>query len=263
MSYKIAIANQKGGVGKTTISLGLAGVLAEMDKTVLLIDMDQQGNLSSVFVDNIHALPKTVFDMLTEEAELRDVAKRTFLDRVIILPSNLSLSDLDTRLAGDFDSQYNLHEVLQELESVFDFVIIDCPPNLGTATRMALVAADGLLIPIECQEWAVKGSSQLESFVHKVKKRANPKLDIMGYVINRYDPRRTIETSYNEVLRETHGDKIFKTEFHNNVQYTESATARQPINFYLPTSPQAELFRQFTNEILNYVDQKEQITEPS
>jgi chromosome partitioning protein len=262
MSYRIAIANQKGGVGKTTISMGLAGVLAEMEKTVLLIDMDQQGNLSSSFINNIYSLTRTVFDLLIDEIDLNKAIYPTKFDRIHILPANLSLSELDVRLAGDFDAQYNLHESLQGLDAFYDYVIIDCPPNLGTATRMALVAANGLLIPIECQEWAIKGSSQLESFVDKVRKRANPNLDILGYVVNRYDPRRTIEASYNEVLRETHGDRIFKTEFHNNVQYTESATAKQPINFYMPSSPQAELFRQFTKEILNYV-QEEQITQPS
>lgn len=254
MSYKIAIANQKGGVGKTTISIGMAGVLAEMGKTVLLIDMDQQGNLSSAFIDNIHALPATVFELLVDEAEINDVLYRTQIDRINLLPANLALSELDSRLAGDDDAQYFLMEALEEVKNVYDYVIIDCPPNLGRATRMALVAANSILVPIECQEWAVKGSSQLDAYVEKVKKRANPSLEILGFVINKYDPRRTLEATYNQALREKYKDKIFPTEFHNNVQYTEAATARLPINYYLPHSKQAEHFRNFINEFLSYVE---------
>ena len=261
MAYKVAIANQKGGVGKTTISMGLAGVLAEADKKVLLIDMDQQGNLSSSFIDNIHDLPKTIYDLLIDNAEIGEIIYRTKVENINILPANIDMRDLDTKLAGDFDSQYNLTEAINEINGAYDYIIIDCPPNLGTATRMALVAANGLVVPIECQEWSVKGSSQLTAYVNKVKNRANPELEILGFVINKYDSRRTIEKSYNEALRESYGDMIFQTEFHNNVQYTESATAKLPISFYMPSSPQAELFRQFTLELIKKHVKEETITQ--
>ena len=255
MTYRIAIANQKGGVGKTTISIGMAGVFSEMGYKVLLVDMDQQGNLSSSFLDNIHSLKHTVAELLVDDdVEIQQVIKKTQIDGIDILPANLALSDLDVKLAGDDDAQYYLLEALQEVESHYDYIIIDCPPSLGRATRMALVAANGLLVPIECQEWAVKGSSQLESYVEKVKQRANPSLEILGFVINKYDSRRSIETTYNQVLREKYPDKIFKTEIHNNVQYTEAATAKKPINYYLPGSKQAVAFREFIKEILAYVE---------
>ena len=254
MAYRIAIANQKGGVGKTTISMGLAGVLSEFGKKILLIDMDQQGNLSSAFLDNIHSLERTVFDLLVDEAEIAQVLYKTKIDNIDILPANLALSDLDIRLAGDDDAQYYLLEALEEIDNKYDYIIIDCPPNLGRATRMALVAANGILVPIECQEWAVKGSSQLDAYVEKVKKRANPHLEILGFVINKYDPRRTLESTYNQALKNKYGHRIFQTEFHNNVQYTEAATARLPINYYLPSSKQAELFRTFIIELMPYVE---------
>jgi len=254
MTYSIAIANQKGGVGKTTISIGLAGGLAEIGKRVLLVDMDQQGNLSSAFLDNIHALKKTIFDLLIDDTEISEVLYKTKIDNIHILPANLSLSDLDIKLVGDEDSQYYLMEALAEIKNNYDYIIIDCPPNLGKATRMALVAANGVLIPIECQEWAVKGSSQLDSYVDKVKARANPELEILGFVINKFDPRRGLENIYNKSLRKKYGTRVFATEFHNNVQYTEAATARMPINYYLPSSKQAELFRNFINELMPYVE---------
>ena len=255
MSHRIAVANQKGGVGKTTLSIGIAGILSEQGKKILLVDMDQQGNLTSAFLSNIHKLPLTVCDLLVEDdVEILDVIKQTKIKNIDILPSNLSLSDLDTKLAGDDDAQYYLLEALEEIKTNYDFIIIDCPPSLGRATRMALVAAQSLILPIECQEWAVKGSSQLEAYVERVKKRANPDLKILGFVINKYDSRRAIESSYNEVLRKKYPDKIFKTEFHNNVQYTESATAKKPINYYLPKSKQAESFRKFIRELLPYVE---------
>jgi len=257
MTYKLAIANQKGGVGKTTISMGLAGVLAEMGKRVLLVDMDQQGNLSSAFLDNIHNLPATVFELLTDEAGIDEALHKTHIENIDILPANLALSDLDVRLGGDDDSQYYLLEALNELNANYDFVIIDCPPNLGKATRMALVASNGILVPIECQEWAVKGSSQLDAYVEKVQKRANPSLEVLGFIINKYDPRRSLEATYNQALREKYPDRIFQTELHNNVQYTEAATARLPINYYLPHSKQAELFRTLINEIMPYVKKSE------
>lgn len=259
MTYRIAIANQKGGVGKTTISIGMAGVLSELGHKVLLVDMDQQGNLSSSFLDNIHSLSHTVAELLVEDdIDIKEVIQKTHIPNIDILPANLSLSDLDVKLAGDDDAQYYLLEALEELDNHYDYVIIDCPPSLGRATRLSLVAAQGLLVPIECQEWAVKGSSQLESYVDKVKQRANPNLEILGFVINKYDSRRSIETTYNQVLREKYPDKIFKTEFHNNVQYTEAATAKKPINYYLPGSKQAEAFREFIKELLAYVQQKRQ-----
>ena len=254
MSYRIAVANQKGGVGKTTISIGIAGVLSEAGKKVLLIDMDQQGNLSSAFLDNIYTLKHTISDLLTDDdVDIKDVIKKTSIKNIDLLPSNLSLSELDLKLAGDDDAQYYLLELLSEINDDYDFIIIDCPPSLGRATRMALVATHGLIVPIECQEWAVKGSSQLEAYVEKVNRRANPELKILGFIINRFDPRRSIESTFNQALKEKYPDKIFKTKFRNHVQYTEAASAKQPINYYLPKSKQAEAFRALVNELLAYV----------
>jgi len=248
----VAVANQKGGVGKTSVCLHTAGVLAERGKKVLVVDMDQQGNLSSVFVSNIHKLDHTVADLLVEDpaVEVHQVIQPTHVANIDVLPANLALSDLDARLAGDDDAQFYLLEALKDVHHAYDFILIDCPPNLGRATRMALVAADAVLIPIECQDWAFIGSSLIMTMIERVKKRANPKLTLLGFVINKYSPRRTLEQDYNRALREQYGEKIFKTELRNNVEYAEASAERLPITHYLPKSEQAETYRQLVQELL-------------
>ena len=251
MSTVIAVANQKGGVGKTSLCLHMAGVFAERGIKTLLVDMDQQGNLSSVFVDNIHRLETTVADLLNDDAEVavKEVIRQTHIKNIDVLPANLSLGDLDAKLAGDDDAQFYLLEALQEIRKNYGYVLIDCPPNLGRATRMALVAAQGVLIPIECQDWAFVGSNQIIALVDRLKKRANPKLKISGFVINKYQPRRTMEQDYNHALREQYGKKILKTEFRNNVQYAEASAMKKPITHYQPKSEQAEAYRQLVEEL--------------
>lgn len=254
MARKICFANQKGGVGKTSLTLHTSGALAEIGAHVLVIDMDQQGNLSSVFVDNIFSLPGTVADVIEEDGiDIKQVVNKTAFENIDILPANIELCDIDARLAGDDDAQYYLLEALEEISDEYDFILIDCPPSLGKATRLSFVASDYIIIPNECQEWAIKGSAQITSYVERIRKRANPSLNFMGFVINKFDARRSIEVSYNEILRENFKDKVFKTQFKDNVQYAEAITARKPITEYLPKSEQAQSYRQFVEEILSHV----------
>ena len=252
----IAIANQKGGVGKTSLCLHTAGALAEAGQSVLLVDMDQQGDLSSVFIDHIYTLPRTVVDLLTENPEVTpaEVIQPTQIDKINILPANLYLGDLDERLAGNFDAEFYLYEALQEVRDTYDFVLIDCPPHLGRATRMAMIAASVVLIPLECQEWATVGTKRMLAYIDRVKKRANPQLELMGFVINKLKTRRTLEEEFRQVLRAEYGSKVFQTEFRDNVQFAEAAAARMPITHYQPNSEQADLYRSFIKEVLCYAE---------
>ena len=252
-SIIICIANNKGGVGKSSLTMNLGGVLAELGKKILLIDLDPQANLTSVFVENIKSLPFTIADIIYDEVEIKEVVRQTQIPNLWILPSNSKLQDIDSRLAGDDDSQFFLAEELESIKSQFNFIIIDCPPNLGKATRMALVASDFVIVPIQCQDWAVKGCQQILSYIARVQKRVNPKLKLLGIVINRFNARRRMENLYHKILHETFNDRMFQTVFRDNVPYVESVTAKLPMTHYQPNSIQSQTCREFAEEVMNRV----------
>ena len=256
MAITIVFANQKGGVGKTSMCLHTAGALVKAGNRVLVIDLDQQGNLSSVFSKNIHALKQTVADVLLNGAKTTDVIQKTPIENLDLLPANLSLSELDAKLAGDDDSQYYLVEALKGVVSNYEYILIDCPPSLGKATRLALVAANGVVVPIECQDWAVKGSHQILAFVDRVKQRANPKLQFLGFVINKFSRRRRAEQDYYRALKKQYGNLVFQTEFNDVAVFVEAAAARLPINMYRPRSEVANAFNQFSKELLSHGQEK-------
>lgn len=247
----ITVANQKGGVGKSSVCCHASGALAEKGHKVLIVDMDAQGSISSIFTDGIPNLRYTVFDLLTADTdcEIHDVIKFSQIENISIIPSNKALKHLDTKLAGEIDALYLLQEALEPILDDYDFIFIDCPPKLDLATRMALVAADGVIIPVECHDFAFMGTTEMIDEINRIKKRLNPELKILGFVINKYDARRTIEQNYNEVLRANFKDLIFKTEFHDNVEYVEAAAKRLPITHFRPHSEQAEAYREFVAEI--------------
>ena len=250
----ITSASQKGGSGKSFLCLNAAGVLAEMGKRVLLCDTDQQGNLSSLFFDSIYQLKYTIDDLLTDDpkTETARAIQPTHIDNIHILPANIKLSNLDVRLAGDYDAQTYLAEALRQVKAQYDYILVDCPPSLGLSTRMALVAAEGVVIPIECHEWAFIGADQMLSIIKQVKKRANPKLKLLGLVINKFKSNRIVEREYQRGLKEKFSNLLFSTLFRDHVQYVESVAERKPITHYLPKSQEAEIFRGFVKELLNH-----------
>ena len=250
MAKTILIANQKGGVGKTSICFHLSGALAEMKKRVLLIDLDQQGNLSSCFIKNIYSVKTTISNLLLDdEMEVSDVIYDTSYERIKIIPANLDFSRIDIQLAGELDGQYLLSDKINEVKDEFDFIIIDAPPSLSLATRNGLVTADGVIIPIECQEWAARGSSHLKAAMEKIKVRANPSLNVIGYVVSKFDGRRKLETVYLEKLREAFRGEVFKSVIKSSIRYPEAANVRKPITHYMPKSDQADAFRRLAREV--------------
>ncbi|MFC1812355.1 ParA family protein [Thermodesulfobacteriota bacterium] len=249
---KIGICNNKGGVGKTTVTLCLAGAMAQMNKKVLLVDMDQQGSLSSSFLPDIHNLSLVITDAIRDDLiPIKEIIKPTKYENIDIVPANLSLGKLESELISERDSHYYLADKLEEIQDNYDVILVDSPPNLGLATWSVLTASEGVIIPLEAQDYSVKGTGYVHGLVQKVKKRANPKLDIIGYIINRYDGRRRIEQDFRAMIEKHLGEKVFKQVLKDSVMYVESVTLGKPITFFAPKSEHAEAFRQIGKEVLN------------
>jgi chromosome partitioning protein len=228
---KIGICNNKGGVGKTTISLCLAGTFAEMDLKVLLVDMDQQGSLSSSFLPDIHKLSLVVTDAIRDDRlPIKKVIQSTKYSNINIVPSNLSLGKLESELQSERDSHYYLADKIDEIQDEYDFVIIDSPPNLGLATWSVLTAVDGLIVPLEAQDYSVKGTGYVHGLVEKVKKRANPRLEIIGYLINRYDGRRRIEQDLRAMIEQHLGEMVFRQVLKDSVMYVEAVNGESAVS---------------------------------
>ena len=249
---KIGICNNKGGVGKTTICFCLAGALAEKGVKVLLVDMDQQGSLSSSFLNNIDELPVVITDALRDERlSLKEVVVNTRFKNIDLVPANLSLGELENDSLSDRDSHYNLADKLEEIQGDYDVILMDTPPNLGLATWSVLTATDGVIIPLEAQDYSVKGTGYVHGVIQKVRKRANPKLSILGYIINRYDGRRRIEQDFRSMIEKHLQEKVFKQVLKDSVKYVEAVTLKRPITYLAPKSEQAEAFRQISKEVLD------------
>lgn len=248
----IAVCNNKGGVGKTTISLCLAGVFAEKNLRVLLVDMDQQGSLSSSFLPDIHNLPMVVTDAIRDDLlSIKNVIQATKYSNIHIAPSNLSLGKLESELISERDSHYYLADKLEDIKDEYDVIVLDSPPNLGFASWSVLTASDGVIVPLEPQDYSVKGTGLVQGLIANVRKRANPQLRVMGYIINRYDGRRRIEQDFRAMIENHLGDKLFRQVIKDSVRYVEAVTLGEPITYFLPKSEHAEAFREIGKEILN------------
>jgi len=248
----IGICNNKGGVGKTTICLCLAGALAEMDRKVLLVDMDQQGSLSSSFLPDIHNLPFVITDALRDDqTSIREIIKKTNYENIDIIPANLSLGKLESELISERDSHYYLADKIDEIQDEYDVILVDSPPNFGLATWSVLTASEGVIVPLEAQDYSVKGTGYVHGLIQKVKKRANPQLDVIGYLINRYDGRRRIEQDFRAMIEKHLGEKVFRQVLKDSVMYVEAVTLGKPITYFSPKSEHAEAFRQIGKEVLH------------
>ena len=248
---KIGICNNKGGVGKTTISLCLAGAFAEMNLKVLLVDMDQQGSLSSSFLPDIHNLSLVVTDALRDDQiPIKEIIQPTKYENIDIVPSNLSLGKLESELILERDSHYYLADKIDEVKAEYDIILLDSPPNLGFSTWSVLTATESVIIPLEAQDYSVKGTGYVHGLIQKVRKRANPKLKISGYIINRYDGRRRIEQDFRAMIEKHLGEMMFSQVLKDSVLYVESVTLGKPITYFAPKSEHAEAFRQIGKEAL-------------
>jgi chromosome partitioning protein len=247
----IAMCNQKGGVGKTTTTINLGAALAEYGRRVLLVDFDPQGSLSVGLGLNPHDMSLTVYNLLMEkDVKVGDVVVKTDIEGMDLLPSNIELSAAEVQLVHEVGREQTLARVLAPALAEYDVVLIDCQPSLGLLTVNALTAADGVLVPLECEYFALRGVALLKSTIDKVQERLNPKLHIDGLLGTMYDGRTLHSREVMERLVQAWGDTVFHTVIRRTVKFSDSTVAGEPITTYAATSPGAESYRQLAREVL-------------
>lgn len=260
MKKTIAICNQKGGVGKTTTAINLSTALALAGHRVLIIDIDPQGNATSGLGIDKHAIKSSVYDLLLEESDPRLIIQQTFVDKLWILPSNISLTGAEVELVGHMGREYRLKKALSRVADDFDYIIIDCPPSLGLLTINALSAAGSILIPIQCEYYALEGLSQLTGTIDLVKEHLNPTLAVEGVLMTMADYRTKLTGEVIEEVRKFFKEKVYATVIPRNVRLTEAPGFGKPIAFYDKQSIGAQRYQAFTEELLGL--KKEMVTEP-
>ena len=251
MGRVIAVANQKGGVGKTTTVINLSACLAEKGKKVLVIDIDPQGNTSSGLGVDKNNAENTVYELLLGECGLKDCIVENVYDGLSIVPANVNLAGAEIELIGIPDQHYILKKHIETVRAEYDFIIIDCPPSLNTLTVNAMSAADSVLVPIQCEYYALEGLSQLIHTIELVKARMNEGLYIEGVVFTMYDARTNLSLQVVENVKDTLKQNIYKTIIPRNVRLAESPSHGVPINIYDSKSAGAEGYRALAEEVID------------
>jgi chromosome partitioning protein len=254
MGRIIAVANQKGGVGKTTTSINLSACLAEQGKKVLVVDIDPQGNATSGLGVDKNNLENTVYELFIDECGLEDCIQREALEHLDILPSNVNLSGAEIDLIGIDGREHILKNVLKDIQDEYDFVIIDCPPSLNILTVNAMATADSVLVPIQCEYYALEGLSDLLHTVNLVQERLNPELNIEGVVFTMYDSRTNLSNQVVENVKNYLDKDVYKTIIPRNVRLAEAPSYGQPINVYDPKSAGAEAYAMLADEVIKRKD---------
>ena len=254
MGRIIAIANQKGGVGKTTTAINLSACLAEAGKKVLTIDLDPQGNTTSGLGIDKDELENTVYELMLDECSIKESMKKTDIENLTIIPANVNLAGAEIELLDVKEKEYVLKNSVDYIQDDFDFIIIDCPPSLNMLTINALTAATSVLVPIQCEYYALEGLSQLIHTIDLVKERLNKRLKMEGVVFTMYDARTNLSLQVVENVKENLNQNIYKTIIPRNVRLAEAPSYGQPITIYDPRSSGAESYRLLAEEVINRED---------
>lgn len=247
----IALCNQKGGVGKTTSTINLGAALAETGRRVLLVDFDPQGSLSVGLGVNPHTLEQSIYTLLMGRGlDARDVILPTKVDDLDVLPANIDLSAAEVQLVNEVAREQTLRRVLAPLRSEYDIILIDCAPSLGLLTVNALTASDRVLMPLECEFFALRGIALLTDTIEKVQDRLNPDLQVLGILGTMFDGRTLHTREVMARVVEAFGDQVFHTVIRRTVKFPETTVAGEPITTYAPTSPGADAYRMLAQEVL-------------
>ena len=254
MGRVIAVANQKGGVGKSTTAINLSACLAEKEKKVLTIDMDPQGNTTSGLGVDKNNVENTLYELLLGEAETKNTIVKDVVENVDLIPSNVNLSGAEIELIGVDEKEYILKKIIDKVRRKYDYIIIDCPPSLNMLTINALTAANSVLVPIQCEYYALEGLSQLIHTIDLVKDRLNKKLVMEGVVFTMYDARTNLSLQVVENVKDNLQQNIYKTIIPRNVRLAEAPSYGQPITLYDTKSAGAEAYRLLA-EVINREDE--------
>lgn len=250
MGRIIAIANQKGGVGKTTTSINLSSCIAAKGKKVLVVDIDPQGNTTSGYGIEKNDLDNTIYELMLGDCSIEDCIIKNVIENISILPSNVNLAAAEIELIGVDKKEYILKNEIDWVKDRYDYIIIDCPPSLSLLTVNAMTTADSVLVPIQCEYYALEGLSQLIHTVNLVKERLNPNLEMEGVVFTMYDSRTNLSMQVVENVKANLQENICETVIPRNIRLAEAPSYGMPITMYDPKSSGADSYRKLADELI-------------